>query len=133
MSDAAGRSAGIRPEGRSSRAGRDSFYLSIKGRGPLCQKTVWRSLWPRGEVSVEPEAWGEEVLSDGRHGRQGKAGASSAAGAGRGGQEAGGEDHVPGDDDQVEEELGMRPQWEELRLDVGGAAGSFPQRCFCVL
>lgn len=107
--------------------------LLIKGWGQLCQKTVWRFLWPHGEVSVEPEAWGEEVLSVGRHGRRGKAGASSAAGAGHGGQEAGGEDHVPGDDDQVEEELGMRLQWEELRLGFGGASGSFPQRCFCVL
>lgn len=105
----------------------------IKGRGQLCRKTVLRFLWPRGEVSAEPEAWGEEVLSAGGRGRQGKEGASLAAGAGHGGHEAGGEDHVPGDDDRVEEALGTRLRWGELRPAFGGASGSFPQRCFCVL
>lgn len=102
-----------------------------KPRGQLCGETVWPSLCPPGAVSVEPEAWGEEVLSVGS---QGKAGASSAAGAGRGGREpAGGEDRGPGAGSQVEEELRRRLQWEESRLDVCRAAGSFPRRCSCVL
>lgn len=136
LSDAAGRSEASAPSAGAPRclSGKGQFLpLLIKGRGQLCQKTVLRFLWPHGEVSVEPEAWGEEVLSAGGRGRQGKEGASSAAGAGHGGQEAGGEDHVPGDDDQVEEGLGTRLHWEELRLGFGRASGSFPQRWFCVL
>lgn len=92
-------------------------------------------LWPPGEVSVELEAWGEEVLSAGELVCQGEEEASFAAGAGagHGGQEEGDDDHVSGDDDQVVEEVGTWLDFEDLRLGFGGASGFFPQRLFCVL
>lgn len=93
--------------------------------------------WPREEVSVELEAWGEGVLSAGDLvcPREGEASsvAGAEAGAGHGGQEVGGDDQVPGCDDQGVEEVGMQLDFEELSLESDGASCSFPRRLFYVL
>lgn len=57
-------------------------------------------LQPPGEVSVELEVWGGVGLSAGERGcLMNEEEVSSAAGAGHGGQEAGDDDQVPGNDD----------------------------------
>lgn len=88
--------------------------------------------WPRGEVSVELEAWGGEDLSAGELVWPTQEEPSSAGGGGHGGSEAGAEDKGPGADDSVVEEAGTQLGFEELLLKPGGASGVFPWRLLCM-